>query len=322
MTDLDQATVKPWVSFCISTYKRPDMLREQIKVILQQTFKDFEIVISDNDPESDLSVMIEEFNDKRIRYSVNEENLGMVKSFNRSLQRARGEFVVMITDDDPVEQDFLSEMHRLFLLYPSYSVYAGFLRTGRKCKEVEIINKANVFEEILNMNKTPSILWSSCIMKKEVVLSLGGMPDYGSPHLADHALIVMAGSESGVVVCNKMFSYIVKHNVNFSKFNFKMYVVGCEQFYILMSDFIKKNNMQQDALVAVKKHLSSWFIVSYFDLKRFYFKKRDANMLTELESFKNEIFLFPFMQHVKGKYYLKNLIFTFKKYLLKPVINA
>jgi len=42
---------KPWVSFCMSTYKRPEFLRKQIEGILQQTFTDFEIVISDNDPE-------------------------------------------------------------------------------------------------------------------------------------------------------------------------------------------------------------------------------------------------------------------------------
>lgn len=317
MTELSQTKQSPWVSFCMSTYKRPAMLREQIHVILQQTFKDFEIVISDNDPYSDLASMINEFNDSRIRYAVNEVNLGMVKSFNRSLQRARGEFVVMITDDDPVVSDFLAEIRQLFLLHSSYSVYAGFLRAKKRPNQIEVIHKDDVFEEILNMNKTTSILWSSCIMKREVVLKFGGMPDYGSPHLADHALIAMAGSVNGMVVCNKMFSHIVKHNDNFSKFNFKFYVIGCEQFYNLMISFIKESNLNQNANLAVIKHLSTWFIVSYFDLKKFYFKNNNVKKLEELEVFRKEIFSLKFMRQVKCRFYRKNLIFTLKKYLIK-----
>src|SRR6476620_10696 len=92
----------PWVSFCMTTYKRPDFLKEQLHTILKQTFDDFTIIISDNDVEGSGEQAVKEINDPRISYYRNEENLGMVKSFNRSLAKARSEFVVMITDDDPV----------------------------------------------------------------------------------------------------------------------------------------------------------------------------------------------------------------------------
>jgi glycosyltransferase involved in cell wall biosynthesis len=39
-----------WVSFCISTFKRPEFLRVQLALLLRQTYPHFEIVISDNDP--------------------------------------------------------------------------------------------------------------------------------------------------------------------------------------------------------------------------------------------------------------------------------
>ena len=87
----------PWVSFCMSTYKRPLFLAAQIKSLLQQTFTDFEIIISDNDPDAGAKAVAESFNDKRVFYYHNSQNLGMVKSFNSSLAKSAGEFVVMVT---------------------------------------------------------------------------------------------------------------------------------------------------------------------------------------------------------------------------------
>src|SRR5207342_1329115 len=111
---------KPWVTFCMTTYKRPDFLRKQIRGILNQTFQDFSIIISDNDIGASAKRIVEDYNDPRIQYFVNENNLGMVKSFNRSLAKAESEYVVMITDDDPVYPDMLQRLHDLSVEYPGY----------------------------------------------------------------------------------------------------------------------------------------------------------------------------------------------------------
>jgi len=41
---------KPLVSFCISTYKRLDLLDRMIQKLLKQEYKKFEVIICDNDP--------------------------------------------------------------------------------------------------------------------------------------------------------------------------------------------------------------------------------------------------------------------------------
>ena len=56
---------KPWASFCMSTYKRPEFLKNQIEILLQQTFQNYEIVIADNDPDASGKVVVEAFKDKR-----------------------------------------------------------------------------------------------------------------------------------------------------------------------------------------------------------------------------------------------------------------
>src|SRR3954464_3061098 len=88
---------QPWVTFCMTTYKRREFLREQINELLKQTFTDFAIIIHDNDTTASGKPVVESINDPRVQYFTNEENLGMVKSFNRSLAHATSPYVVMIT---------------------------------------------------------------------------------------------------------------------------------------------------------------------------------------------------------------------------------
>src|SRR6266436_6569976 len=105
MNQTTEAT--PWVSFCMTTRRRPDFLIKTLRSIQRQTVENLEVIVSDNDPAGSARAVVEGLNDSRFRYFCNEEDLGMNASFNRSLAKARGEYVVMITDDDPVYPEML-----------------------------------------------------------------------------------------------------------------------------------------------------------------------------------------------------------------------
>jgi len=109
----------------MSTYKRPLMLEKQLKILLQQKYENFEIIISDNDIEASGRASVEAVDDPRIKYYVNGENLGMVKSFNKSIERSSGEYIVMITDDDPAYPHMLKDLIDLTVQFPDYGIYAG-----------------------------------------------------------------------------------------------------------------------------------------------------------------------------------------------------
>ena len=311
MSDKDQEF--PWVSFCISTYKRPVFLKEQLALLLRQTKENFEIVVSDNDPEGSAEPVVNYFEDKRVRYFRNDENLGMIRSFNKSIDRARTEYVTMVTDDDPIDISFLEVMGKLVEEYPGYSLYGGFLRKGKNAGNIERIEKKSFLAEILDPFKTPSILWSSCILRRADAVQIGKIPDYGSPHLADHALIVMTGSMNGGVLINNMYSELTQHGSNFSKFNFETYVAGCEGFYETLARFIKTAGLNTNSNAAIRRHLYKWFIDCVFNLKRYYSLDRNEKMLTQVDSFAKRILDFEFMKNIKPKYYFKLTVLYVKK---------
>lgn len=305
-------SAQAWVSFCISTFQRPKLLEEQLKRLLLQTDSDFEVVISDNDPAQSARMVVESFSEPRFRYFPNTSNLGMIPSFNKSVERARTEFVVMVTDDDPVRKDFLSEIRKLIIRHPGKSVYGGFARRNKAKGEVELVEAELFASQILDPRKTPVLLWSSCVLRRTDTIHAGMIPDFGSPHLADHALLALAGRINGGVIVNSMFSDVAMHDTNFSKFNFDYYVSGCKGFYNLMLNTGDDNRERSRNRKAAIRYLHKWFIDSFFNLKKYYGVHKDPTLLKEINACAGQILDLPYMKPVCPMYKAKSVILWIK----------
>jgi glycosyltransferase involved in cell wall biosynthesis len=96
------STNPPKVSVCLDSFNYGRFLPEAIESVLDQSFQDFEIIISD-DCSTDNSFGIARryaAQDSRIKALRNPDNLGMVKNRNVCLARARGEYVKWLHADD------------------------------------------------------------------------------------------------------------------------------------------------------------------------------------------------------------------------------
>jgi len=81
-------------------YNGEKFLKEAIESILYQTYTDFEFLII-NDGSTDKSEeIILGFNDSRIRYVKNDENIKLIKTLNKGINLANGQFLVRMDSDD------------------------------------------------------------------------------------------------------------------------------------------------------------------------------------------------------------------------------
>lgn len=308
----------PWVSFCMSTYKRPELLKTQLSIILKQTFTDFEVVISDNDPDCSARNIVSGFQDIRLQYFSNVENLGMNKSFNKSIERTRGRYVVMITDDDPVLPEMLESFHKIINENPGFGIYCGCERAGVEKGKVEKFGHHDFVFQLLHPLRTKNLLWSSCLLDAQILKDTGGMPNYGSPHLADHVMLALCGGVNGGVMINQMFSQLTEHDNNFSKTNIDLYYIACQEFYrLIISSFDEKAYIQlgENALL---KHLERWFITYSFALKKYYtHSSPDEQKIKSIKADAKKVLALPFMQQVRNRYYLKLAIFNLKSVLIQ-----
>ncbi len=109
----------------IPAYKA-SFLKECIDSILAQTYTDFELVIVNDASPEDIDSIVRSYNDSRIRYYVNEKNCGaehVVDNWNICLSYAKGEYFVLMGDDDVLERNYLETFYSYILKYPHNFIF-------------------------------------------------------------------------------------------------------------------------------------------------------------------------------------------------------
>jgi glycosyltransferase involved in cell wall biosynthesis len=90
----------PSVSVCIPVYKGERFLAETMRSVLEQTYRDFELVVLDNASPDESGAIARSFNDPRIRVERNAVTLTQSENWNRTLQLCRGPLVKLVCADD------------------------------------------------------------------------------------------------------------------------------------------------------------------------------------------------------------------------------
>ena len=100
----------PAVSVIIATYRRPHLLPRAIRSVLAQTFTDFELIVVDDGSGDETAEVVAGFVDPRLRYICLETNGGVANARNQAVERAQGEWLVFVDDDDRVEPEFIATL--------------------------------------------------------------------------------------------------------------------------------------------------------------------------------------------------------------------
>ena len=102
-------------------------LREAIESILNQTFKDFELLILNDSPDNiRLDEIIASYSDPRIHYEHNEQNMGITPSRNKMLQLAQGEYLAVFDHDDISMPDRLAKQVAYLDAHPEVGVCSSW----------------------------------------------------------------------------------------------------------------------------------------------------------------------------------------------------
>jgi glycosyltransferase involved in cell wall biosynthesis len=99
----------PRISICLPVYNGENYVREAIRSVLDQTFKDFELIISDNSSVDRTAEICREFasKDPRVHYSRSEVNRGLAWNYNHTFEFARGSYVMWMSHDDILAKDYV-----------------------------------------------------------------------------------------------------------------------------------------------------------------------------------------------------------------------
>lgn len=91
--------MSPNVSIIIPTFNRSALLGQALKSCLEQTYKDFEVLVVDDGSTDETEAVVSSFKDSRIIY-LPQSNQGRSKARNRALAEAKGKYITFLDSDD------------------------------------------------------------------------------------------------------------------------------------------------------------------------------------------------------------------------------
>ncbi len=91
----------PKLSVCIPAYKEPDLLEKALRALETQTFRDFEIILTDDTPDDSVRKLAERWQDRLpITYQSHRPSLGTPENWNAGLRLAKGKYILVHHHDD------------------------------------------------------------------------------------------------------------------------------------------------------------------------------------------------------------------------------
>lgn len=163
------------LSICIPTYNRSSYLKRAIESCLTSKSKEIKIYIQDNDSTDDTEKVINEFDDLRIDYMKNPENIGGALNAEKLIERSTGEYIFFLTDDDCLLPGAIEKILS-FIRDSQVGFFTSdtimYLEKSKNASLYNFFRATNIFglEDYTNVAKTfcSSHIWTRCCFKKAI----------------------------------------------------------------------------------------------------------------------------------------------------------
>jgi glycosyltransferase involved in cell wall biosynthesis len=200
---------KPLVSVLMTAYNRERYIEEAIESVLSSTYENFELIIVD-DCSKDTTVEIikcYKAKDARIKFYLNEKNLGDYANRNKAAGYASGMYIKYCDSDDKLYQWTLDYCVAMMEEYPDAGM--GILNLNKNIQQKYMTSAEaihfNFFQtEILAIGPSGTILRSDAFKKAGFF-----KPDYGAA--SDMYFNIKMASLFPVVLLNKDFFFYREH---------------------------------------------------------------------------------------------------------------
>ncbi|MBT8582090.1 glycosyltransferase family 2 protein [Polynucleobacter paneuropaeus] len=102
----------PLVSVLIPTFNSEKYIEQCVESVLNQTYRNIEIIINDNNSDDKTSKIIKSYllNSNKIHFEVNKKNIGPVLNWHKCVERATGEYAILLFSDDMLAPDCLQKL--------------------------------------------------------------------------------------------------------------------------------------------------------------------------------------------------------------------
>ncbi len=206
----------PLVSVIIPTYNSSRFIRKTIQSIIDQSYKNFELLILDDYSKDDTLDILKSFDDRRLRIYENKMNKGYVYSLNKLIKIANGKYIARNDHDDISHEKRLEIQIREFTNNKNLSVCGGQIKVIGLIKKK--ISFPTEYNDIISMAFFNNPLHHPSVMIKSEIINRN-QPLYNEDFCPceDYHLWASLLKENIIINSNKILVNYRSHENNYSK---------------------------------------------------------------------------------------------------------
>lgn len=211
-------------SFVLPAYKSR-FLKEALDSILAQTYIDFELIIVDDASPENIKGIVDLYDDLRLLYYRNPENIGgkdLVAQWNHSISFAKGDYIILASDDDKYAPEYLEEIERMIRRFPDVNVFRpriSYINTNSEVIYSEpesndiILSRLGYLQRMVEgklMSGVPQY-----VFKRKALIENQGFVNFPMAWASDDVTVV-ALADKGLAIVNKPLFYFRYSDINIS----------------------------------------------------------------------------------------------------------
>ena len=242
---------KPLVSVVVPCYNHEEYVEETIESVLNQTYKNIELIVIDDGSKDNSVQVIQQLADKYGFTFIYRSNKGLSTTLNEAIGLSKGKYISLCASDDVYMFDKIETQVEFMEEQPEYGMCYGkvvyFEDSIENTSEYQNSNKQGwVFEDLLHDCFIPA---PSTFIRKDVLEELSGFDD--KLWIEDWDMWLRIAQKYQIGFIDEFFTYYRMHDTNISKETFKMY----EAEKKILEKYINNKHYKK----VIDKHKVMWF---------------------------------------------------------------
>jgi glycosyltransferase involved in cell wall biosynthesis len=275
-------TENPLISVILPVYNRHQYLGQAIESVLNQNYRNWELIIADDASESETQAFLKKYVcEPHIKVLTNPRNIGLFANLNYAITMCKGQYIILLCSDDLLLSNCLSKISHIAAAYPeAYLILSPFQSVDSEGKDlssgslyyydqfapqpVQLLQSSEVLPLLLKYGSINGNL-TGMFFKRELFDSIGGFRENWR-HAADWEWLYRACSTSKIIISKTPVATIRYHPEQLSGVNFKNLsnsLEVIEMVRLLLNDprICKLDSAPRWALHIMQFHL--WFAVKF-----------------------------------------------------------
>jgi glycosyltransferase involved in cell wall biosynthesis len=306
------------ISVAIATFNGAQYLEEQLDSIYDQTYKNIEVIVCDDQSSDDTVDILKRYSDEKgLKFYVNETRLGFVKNFEKVISKCKGDYIALSDQDDIWLKQKLEIL--VSLIGDSLLIHSDSMLINAH-NEIILSNwKGN----IKSHTEVDDFFFSNVVTGCTILFSRNlinlALPFPKGLQYHDWWLSICAANSGKISYCNKSLVMYRQHggqDTGAGEPKNKL-------FYIINNIYSRIANKSYERYLASEKHLLNLnALSSNYNLSK---KKRKklTDAMTYFENYLNNFFhprtFFIGLKHRNNLYHKKNYFYL--KNILKDIIG-